>query len=113
MRSKLAETIALASSPIAVILTDEKPPGALELKEDRWGCVAERMVAVSHGKTAVFDGRSGCPGGLTALGFGNAYEKQGLAIDKLLSTGDPENAPADSPMTHGERFFKDAGPYVE
>lgn len=107
MQSKLAEAIGLASSPIAVVLADEKPQGAVQFKEGGWGCVAASMIVVSRGKTAVFDRRSGCPGGATGLGFGNAFEKRGFPIDKLLSTGDPENAPPDSPLAHGERFYKD------
>jgi uncharacterized protein (DUF169 family) len=110
MQSKLAEAIALASSPIAVILTDEKPEAALQFKEGGWGCTAANMLAVSKGKTAVFDRRcSGCPGGATGLGFGNAFAERGFAIDKLLSTGDPEaakNYHAGSAMGEGERFFK-------
>jgi uncharacterized protein (DUF169 family) len=107
MQSRLAEAIALTSSPLAVILTDERPRGALQFKEGAWGCVAASMIAVSQGKTAVFDRKSGCAGGAIGLGFGNAFEQRGFPIDKLLSTGDPDNAPADSLMTHGERFFKD------
>jgi uncharacterized protein (DUF169 family) len=106
MQSKLARAIALQSSPIAVILADAKPESALHFKEGEWGCVAASMLAVSKGKTAVFDRRSGCSGGAIGLGFGNAAEQRSLSLDKLLSTGDPEGAPADSLMAHGERFFK-------
>jgi hypothetical protein len=68
------------------------------------------MLGVSKGKTAVFDRQSyGCPGGGVGLGFGNTYEQRCFAIDKLLSTGDPEAAKqyrAGSHMAEGERFFK-------
>lgn len=110
MQSKLVDAIALASSPIAVVLTDEKPETALQIKQGGWGCVSAFMLAVSKGRTAVFDRNSyGCPGGGVGLGFGNAYEEKHFAIDKLLSSGDPQAAKqqrAGSHMAEGERFFK-------
>ena len=105
MESRLAQAVALGSSPIAVILTDEKPEGASQFKEGSRGCVGASIVAVAKGKTAVFDRQTyGCPGGGVGLGFGNCYEQRGFAIDKLLSSGDPE-AGAGGPMAEGERFF--------
>jgi uncharacterized protein (DUF169 family) len=110
MESRLVEAIALASPPVAVILTDEKPEAALQFKEGGWGCVAATMLAVSRGKTAVFDRQSyGCPGGGVGLGFGNAYEQRCFPIDKLLSSGDPETAKQyrrGNRMAEGERFLK-------
>jgi uncharacterized protein (DUF169 family) len=109
MKSKLVEALGLSASPVAVVLTDDKPEAALQFKEGAWGCVAATLVAVSRGKTAVFDRRTyGCPGGGVGLGFGNAYEEKCFAIDKLLATGDPEAAKryrAGSHMAEGERFF--------
>jgi len=105
MQSTLAQAIALGSSPIAVILTDERPEGAAQFKEGVRGCVGSSIVPVAKGKTAVFDRRTyGCPGGGVGLGFGNCYEKAGFAIEKLLSDGDP-NAAEGSLTAEGERFF--------
>ena len=110
MQSKLVDALRLGSSPVAVILTDTKPPDALQFKEGRWGCVASTLLAVAKGRTAVFDRRTfGCPGGGTGLGFGNQYEQCDMAIDALLSTGDEAIAVAmqrSSRMAEGERFFK-------
>jgi uncharacterized protein (DUF169 family) len=110
MQSRLVDAIALESSPVAVILSDERPEAALRFKENGWGCAAASMLAVSRGRTAVFDRQTyGCPGGGTGLGFGNAYEKRSFAIDKLLSTGDEGEAKGQrtgSRMGEGERFFK-------
>lgn len=110
MESKLVDALRLGSSPIAVILTDRRPEGALQFKKGRWGCVASTLLAVAKGRTAVFDRQTfGCPGGGTGLGFGDQYEQCGLAIDALLSTGDAEIAAQmqrSTRMGEGERFFK-------
>jgi len=106
MESRLAQAIALGSSPIAVILTDEKPEGASQFREGSRGCVGATIVSVARGKTAVFDRRTyGCPGGGVGLGFGNCYEQAGFPIEKLLSSGDPQ-AGEGSPLAEGERFFR-------
>ncbi len=106
MQSRLAEAIALGSSPIAVILTDEKPEGASQFKEGSRGCVGATIVAVAGGKTAAFDRRTyGCPGGGVGLGFGNCYEQASFPIEKLLSSGDPQ-AGGGGPLAEGERFFR-------
>jgi uncharacterized protein (DUF169 family) len=110
MQSNLVDALRLGSSPVAVILTDFRPEGALQFKEGRWGCVGSTLIAVSKGRTAVFDRQSfGCPGGGVGLGFGNQYEKCDFAIDALLSTGDAAVAAEmrrSTRMGEGERFFK-------
>lgn len=106
MESALARAIALGSSPIAVILTDEKPEGAMQFKEGVRGCVGASIVAVAGGTTAVFDRRTyGCPGGGVGLGFGDCYAQRDFPIEKLLSSGDPQATRA--PLAEGERFFRD------
>jgi uncharacterized protein (DUF169 family) len=109
VKSRLAEALRLNSAPVAVVLTDEKPSGALQFKEGAWGCVASTMVAVSKGRTAVFDRTTfGCPGGGTGLGFGDQYEQCHFPIDVLLSNGDEElgkQARRGSRIGEGERFF--------
>ena len=110
MDSKLADALRLSSSPVAVILTDRKPEGALQFKEGRWGCVGSMLLVAAKGHAAVFDRTTfGCPGGGTGLGFGNQYEQCGLAIDFLLANGSKEIADTmerRSHMEEGERFFK-------
>ncbi len=110
MESKLANALRLANSPVAVILTDNKPSEGIHFKEGAWGCVASVLFAASKGRTGFFDRKTfGCPGGGTGLGFGNQYEKSNFPIDYLLSTGNKEYAArmgGSSEMEKGERFFK-------
>ncbi|CAH2030105.1 DUF169 domain-containing protein [Trichlorobacter ammonificans] len=77
MQSAIATAIGLASEPVALLLTDEKPEGALQFDEGKWGCVVSMFgAAATKGKIAVFDSRSyGCFGGGVALGFGNTYRQ--------------------------------------
>jgi len=107
MHSRIAEALALKQSPVAVVLTDDKPERAAGFKEGRWGCVAALLRSAAGGRTLVFDRKTyGCPGGGTGLGFGNCYT--GFPIERLLSTGG--KAPQDNggafDMGEGERFFE-------
>lgn len=109
MNSKIAEELKLKNSPIAVILTNDKPSDGLQFKEGSRGCVASMLIAATKGKTAVFDRKTfGCPGGGTGLGFGDQYKN--FPIECLLSTGNKEMAarmgPGSTSMEEGERFFK-------
>ena len=107
MKSPLVDALQLSWSPVAVILSDTAPEGALRFKEGRWGCVGSTMTAVAKGRTAVFDRATfGCPGGGVGLGFGDQYTACDFAIKALLSTGDAEAASRSRRMGTGERFFK-------
>ncbi len=75
MDSRLADSIGFKFEPVAVITTDEKPRGARQFKEGKWGCVMFLLAAAARGETAVFDRKTfGCFGGGTGLGFGNQYK---------------------------------------
>jgi uncharacterized protein (DUF169 family) len=88
MQSEIAKRLKLRYSPIAVVFTNEKPLGALEFAEGRWGCVAAMLTAAAKGRQVVF-GRStyGCQGGGVGLGFGNMYPEIPGGFDYFLSTG--------------------------
>jgi uncharacterized protein (DUF169 family) len=116
MQSIIAEAINMRYSPVAVLWTDEKPEGALQFKEGRWGCVVAMLRAAALGKTAAFDRKTfGCLGGGVGLGFGNQYVNFPGGIEYFLSTGNKEfgrteagknivrNMPA---LEHGEGYVK-------
>ncbi len=105
MQSRIAQALALKYSPVAVLLTDDKPTGATQFKEGRMGCVAAMLLTAAKGRVGVFDRKTfGCPGGGTGLGFGDCYG--GFPINRLLSTGGQAVLPNGYPfdMGEGERF---------
>jgi uncharacterized protein (DUF169 family) len=74
MNSKLTEALRLQYHPVALLWSDEKPEGALQLKKGKWGCVMWMLANAAKGKTIVFDRNTfGCWGGGVGLGFGNTY----------------------------------------
>jgi uncharacterized protein (DUF169 family) len=125
MKSLIAEAIGLAYHPVALLWSDEKPAGAMQFVEGKWGCVMWLAAHAAKGKVAVADGKTfGCFGGGVGLGFGNQYKnfpggEEGFC--HFLSSGNeerpggPELAEQIKPfMTkeshdnflHGERYFK-------
>jgi len=76
MESAIARAIGMQLQPVAVLFSDEKPEGAMQFAERRWGVrdVAARERA--KGRAACADAATfGCIGGGVGLGFGNQYEK--------------------------------------
>ena len=114
MQSKIAAAIDFRYGPLAIVLTDEKPEGALQFKEGRWGCVVAAFTAAAKKRRpAVFDRRTfGCLGGGTGLGFGNQYANFPGGIECYVSTGNQEfarspeaqNFRTSTPLDEGERY---------
>lgn len=101
MESRIADELKLRYRPVALLFADEKPDGALEFKEGRWGCVVAMFTAAARGKTAVFSKDTcGCPGGKIGLGFTNDYSHVPGGIEHFLSTGRGEGYP------EGEGYLK-------
>lgn len=91
MESRIATAINHKHHPVAVILSNDKPDGALQFKPGKWGCVMFMFANAARGKIAVFDAETyGCWGGGVGLGFGNAYEAFPGGVDcfaHFLSSG--------------------------
>ena len=74
MESNIASALNLKFNPVAIIWSDEKPKGALQFKQRKWGCIMSLFAQAAKGRIAVFDRKTfGCWGGGVGLGFGNQY----------------------------------------
>lgn len=117
MNSEIARRLKLRYSPVAILFADEKPSGALEFVEGRWGCVAAMMGAAAKGKTAVFSRSTcGCQGGAVGLGFGNTHNQIPGGFEYFLSTGKGEGYPegeAYKKTPELAKTFQNALPYTD
>jgi uncharacterized protein (DUF169 family) len=100
MQSKVEQILDLQYHPVAILWTDQKPAGALQFRQGKWGCVMALFAqAAAGGRTAVLDRETfGCSGGGIGLGFGNQYETWQGGIDcfyGFLSTGNEGRADAE------------------
>jgi len=74
---KIARAAGLSTKPVAIVWTDEKPDGALELKPGVWSCVMRLYAKVAgEGRIAVFSREAvGCAGAAMGLGFGRPFQE--------------------------------------
>lgn len=135
MRSAIAENLQFRQQPVAIVFSGQKPEGARQFGEGKWGCVMFMLAAAIKGETAVFDENTfGCQGGGVGLGFGDQYENfaGGKECFKyFLSTGNEQwqegkqagtqlkpfmRPEAYRHFMHGERYFKSpelVGKYID
>jgi uncharacterized protein (DUF169 family) len=94
MESAIAKAIQIKYQPVALLWSNEKPQGAMQFQEGKWGCVMWLAAHAAKGKAAVADKKTfGCFGGGVGLGFGNQYKnfpggEEGFC--HFLSTGNTE-----------------------
>ncbi len=103
MQSEIAQRLKFRYSPVAILFSDEKPQGALEFKEGRWGCVAVMLTSAAKGRRTVFSRTTfGCDGGGVGLGLINQFSE---GFEYFLSTGKEELPPVDG-IPEPEAFKK-------
>ncbi|MDY6881889.1 MAG: DUF169 domain-containing protein [Desulfatiglans sp.] len=109
MISKIADATSLKYPPVALIWSEEKPEGAIQFKEQKWGCVMWLVAGAARGKTAVCDRRTfGCVGGGVGMGFGNQYKNFAGGEDcfcHFLSSGNEQ-------WEQGRRTAEEVKPYL-
>ncbi len=125
MESRIAEAMRMPHPPVALLWSDDKPAGAMQFQEGRWGCVMWLAASAARGRAAVCDAKTfGCVGGGVGLGFGNQYKNFPGGEDGFrcfLSSGNDGwekgraaaeqarpflRAEAYDNFLHGERYFK-------
>lgn len=89
MESRIAQAIGLTTHPVAVIFANEKPDGAQEFAEGKWGCAISMLTAVARkGITAAISReRLGCNGAGVGLCLGSKWDVVPGGIEYFLSTG--------------------------
>jgi hypothetical protein len=75
MESRIAQAIETKHPPIALLWADEKPEGAMQFQEGKWGCVMWLAASAAKGWPAACDAKTfGCFGGGVGMGFGDRYK---------------------------------------
>jgi uncharacterized protein (DUF169 family) len=75
MESRIAKAIETKYSPITISWADEKPEGAMQFQEGRWGCIMWLAASAAKGRPATCDAATfGCVGGGVGMGFGDRYK---------------------------------------
>jgi hypothetical protein len=126
MESKIAHALRSPHAPVALLFADEKPEGATQFAEGKWGCLMWLLAGAVRGRTVAVDEHSfGCLGGGTGFGFGDQYQAWPGGVEcfyHFLSTGNAARGEEGSAVAeevrgdlraesfqhfvHGERYLK-------
>jgi len=91
MESAIARALGMQLQPVAVLFSDEKPEGAMQFAERRWGCVMWLLASAAKGRAACADAATfGCIGGASGWGSATSTRRAGRAessASTVLSTG--------------------------
>ncbi|MDD5712196.1 MAG: DUF169 domain-containing protein, partial [Smithellaceae bacterium] len=75
MESKIVHALRLKYEPVAILWSDEKPVGAMEFQEGKWGCIMWLIASAAKGRTSACGRKTfGCIGGAVGMGFGPQYK---------------------------------------
>jgi len=95
VESAIAKAVGMSLQPVAVLFSEQRPEGAMQFAEGRWGCVMWLLASAAKGKAACADAATfGCVGGGVGLGFGNQYLNWPGGIEcfyGFLSTGNDDS----------------------
>lgn len=76
MESLIAKALETRYPPLAILWTDEIPPGTMQFQQGKWGCIMWLAAAAARGRPAACDKDSlGCVGGGVGMGFGELYKQ--------------------------------------
>ncbi|HOT93885.1 MAG TPA: DUF169 domain-containing protein [Methanoregulaceae archaeon] len=122
MQSRLKEALGLRFEPVAVLLRDERPEGAVGFAPGRRGCVMWLFAQAALGRTAAISRETaGCPGGLVGLGFETGFEDPerhsyflscgvegtGAPVRLVEEARAMPASPGREHLLHGERYWRD------
>jgi hypothetical protein len=109
MESRIARAIETKHPPIALVWADDKPEGAMQFQEEKWGCVMWLAASAAKGRPAACDIKSfGCIGGAEGfyhfLSSGIEGWPEGAAVAERIKPF--MRAEAYDNFLHGERYLK-------
>lgn len=108
MQTKLVQMLHLRSEPVGIYFANTTAVCDRTADPNTRNCVMPLLMAASNGQVISMDEKScNCAGGAVGCCFGDGFSRLNPSIEKLLSQGYGEDAPAGMPdfMKEGERFF--------